>query len=70
MDQLRKPQVQTKVGDVYLLLKSSDFVAFDLGKAWIVLMDDRDSTGEWHGAVDEMSNLAINKPSQGSPTMS
>ncbi|KAL7553466.1 hypothetical protein ACHAWF_016748 [Thalassiosira exigua] len=51
----------TKVGDVYLLLKSSDFVGFDLEKAWDDLEDDCGSPKELHAAVDEMSNLSIEK---------
>jgi len=62
----------TKAGDVYLLLKSSDFVGFDLEKAWEDLDltaadDDNDvSNGDGGGGVggavgDEMNNLSITK---------
>mmetsp|Transcript_9147 Transcript_9147/g.20675 ORF Transcript_9147/g.20675 Transcript_9147/m.20675 type:complete len:472 (+) Transcript_9147:149-1564(+) len=57
----------TKVGDVYLLLKSSDFVGFDLEMAWTGLADgniDTTTTGEYSGVGDEkMSSLSINQPS-------
>mmetsp|Transcript_26652 Transcript_26652/g.63926 ORF Transcript_26652/g.63926 Transcript_26652/m.63926 type:complete len:450 (-) Transcript_26652:637-1986(-) len=54
----------TKVGDVYLLLKSSDFVGFDLEKAWDGLEDDNLS----NNAMDEMGNLSINLQSKATPT--
>lgn len=45
----------TTAGDVYLLLKSSDFIAFDLDKAWGDLASDGNVT-------DGMNNLEVNSP--------
>jgi hypothetical protein len=46
----------TKVGDIYLLLKSSDFIGFDLEKAW----DDLEEEDEGDDCVDGMvGNLSI-----------
>ena len=62
----------TKVGDVYLLLKSSDFIGFDLEKAWddcLVEEEEEDDNVNYDGTtstskVDNgVGNLTTNEPS-------
>lgn len=60
----------TTAGDVYLLLKSSDFVAFDLEHAWEGLAGDECcQTGMRCGTADDAINLAAITPPE-SPTTS
>lgn len=51
----------TKVGDVYLLLKSSDFVGFDLEKAWDDL--EQEDGNDDSGGTYEMGNLSMDESS-------
>ena len=61
----------TKVGDVYLLLKSSDFIGFDLEKAWddCLVEEEEDDTVNDDGTMSTskvdngVGNLTINEPS-------
>jgi len=62
----------TKVGDVYLLLKSSDFVGFDLEKVWDDLDEEDDDGGDdgdgrdecCDGAAKGVKSLAIKNTPQ------
>lgn len=50
----------TKVGDVYLLLKSSDFIAFDLEKAWDGCLIEEETEDDGASRVENgVSNLRI-----------
>eukprot|EP00581_Thalassiosira_minuscula_P005565 CAMPEP_0183735192 /NCGR_PEP_ID=MMETSP0737-20130205/45953_1 /TAXON_ID=385413 /ORGANISM="Thalassiosira miniscula, Strain CCMP1093" /LENGTH=526 /DNA_ID=CAMNT_0025968861 /DNA_START=84 /DNA_END=1664 /DNA_ORIENTATION=- len=58
----------TKVGDVCLLLKSSDFIGFDLHMAWDNLAEEDEEDGAVESSTakveDNMDNLAIHESSQ------
>ena len=64
----------TKVGDVYLLLKSSDFIGFDLEKAWDDCLVEEEEEEEDDNVNDDgttstskmengVGNLSMNEPS-------
>jgi hypothetical protein len=62
-------------GDVYLLLKSSDFIVFDLEKAWEDLHEEEEDDDEMEGGktennnnVDKLEHLRIDEPSSESNT--
>lgn len=62
----------TTAGDVYLLLKSSEFVVFDLERAWkdvdddLVQISDEDVIGTIGTLVPEMANQEVNATAQSS----
>ena len=59
-------------GDVYLLLKSSDFIVFDLEKAWDDLHDESCESGEVtkeENYCDKLEHLKIDESSDESTTL-
>ena len=49
----------TKVGDVYLLLKSSEFITFDLENAWIDVDNDVDESIELNPILDDEQKFEL-----------